>query len=43
MSIIPIIITRLGHMFEIYTIDSKIHDNVYLVLVVKSFAELEEK
>ena len=35
----PIIMT--GHMFEIYTIISEIHDSVYLVLGVKNFVELE--
>ena len=39
--IIPIFITIHGHMFEIYTMVSEIHDNVNLILGVKNVIELE--
>ena len=39
--IIPVIIEIAGHMFEIYTLVSNIHDNVDLVLGIKNVFELE--
>ena len=39
--IIPVIIEIAGHRFEIYTLVSKIHDNVDLVLGIKNVFELE--
>ena len=39
--IIPIVITFQIHLFEIYTMVSEIHDNIYLVLSVKWVIELE--
>ena len=39
--IIPIIIIIQGHIFGIYIINSEIHDNVNLLLGVKTFAECE--
>ena len=39
--IIPVIINVHGHRFEIYTLDSKIHENVDLVLGIKHVFELE--
>ena len=39
--IISLIITIQGHMFEIKTMLSKIHNNVDLVLGIKNFVELE--
>ena len=38
--IIPVIV-EIGHRFEIYTLVSKIHDNVDLVLGIKNIFELE--
>ena len=39
--IIALILKIQGHMFEIYTMVSEIHDNVDLVLGVKNLVELE--
>ena len=39
--IIPLIIEIAGHRFEIYTLVSKIHENVDLVLGIKTVFELE--
>ena len=39
--IIPLIIKVHGHRFEIYTLVSEIHENVYLVLGIKNIFELE--
>ena len=39
--IIPVIIDVHGHMFEIYTLASEIHENVDLVLGIKNVFELE--
>ena len=39
--IIPVIIEIAGHRFEIYTLVSKIHENVDLVLGIKNVFELE--
>ena len=39
--IFPIIVTIYGHMFELYTMVSEIHDNVDLVIGIQNFAELE--
>ena len=39
--IIPVIIEVHGHRFEIYTLVSKIHENVDLVLGIKNVFELE--
>ena len=39
--IIPVIIDVHGHRFEIYTLVSEIHENVYLVLGIKNVFELE--
>ena len=39
--IIPVIIEIVGHRFEIYTLVSKIHENVDLVLGIKNMFELE--
>ena len=39
--IIPIIIDMHGHIFEIYTLVSKIHKNVDVVLGIKNVFELE--
>ena len=39
--IIPIIITIQGHMFDIYSMVSEIHDSVDLVSSVKTFVQLE--
>ena len=39
--IIPVIIEIHGHRFEIYTLVSKIHENVDLVLNIKNLFELE--
>ena len=39
--IIPVIIEVHGHRFEIYTLVSKIHENVGLVLGIKNVFELE--
>ena len=41
--IIPIIITIQGHMFEIYTMVSEIHDNVDLLPVSKTLLNWREK
>ena len=38
---IPVIIDVHGHRFEIYTLVSKIHENVDLVLGIKNVFELE--
>ena len=38
---IPIIITIQGHMFDIYSMVSEMHDNVDWVLGVKDIVELE--
>ena len=40
--IIPSIIDIDGHRFEIYTLVSEIHENVYLVLGIKNIFELED-
>ena len=39
--VIPIIIDRYGHRFEIYTLVSEIHENVDIVLGIKNVFELE--
>ena len=39
--IIPVIINVHGHRFEIYNLDSEIHENVDLVLAIKNVFELE--
>ena len=39
--IIPVIVEIHGHRFEIYTLVSKIHENVDLVLGIKNVFELE--
>ena len=39
--VIPIIIDIHGHIFEIYTLVSKIHENVDMVLAIKNVFELE--
>ena len=39
--IIPIIIDILGHIFEIYTLVSEIHENVDIVLGIKNVFKLE--
>ena len=39
--IIPVIIEIAGHRFEIYTLVSKIYDNIDLVLGFKNVFELE--
>ena len=39
--IIPIVIDVHGHRFEIFTLVSGIHENVYLVLGIKNKLELE--
>ena len=39
--IIPVIIEIHGHRFEIYTLVSKIHENVDLVLGIKNVFELD--
>ena len=39
--VIPVIIEMHGHLFEVFTLVSEIHDNVYLVLGMKNAYELE--
>ena len=39
--IIPVIIEIAGHRFKVYTLVSEIHDNVDLVLGIKTVFELE--
>ena len=39
--IIPVIVDKHGHRFEIYTLVSEIHENVDLVLGIKNVFELE--
>ena len=39
--IIPVIIDIHGHRFEIYTLVSKIHENIDLVIGIKNVFELE--
>ena len=39
--VLPIIVITNGHIFEIYTLVSKIHENVDLVLANKNMFELE--
>ena len=39
--VIPIIVNISGHVFEIYTLVSEIHENVDLVLGIKNMFELE--
>ena len=39
--VIPIVVNISGHMFEIYTLVSEIHENVDLVLGIKNMFELE--
>ena len=39
--VIPIIIDKHGHRFEVFTLVSEIHDNVDLVLGMKTVYELE--
>ena len=39
--VIPVIIDVHGHRFEIFTLVSKIHDNVDLVMGMKNIFELE--
>ena len=38
---IPIIVDIHGHIFEIFTLVSEIHENVDLVLGIKNVSELE--
>ena len=40
--VIPIVVNISGHMFEIYTLVSEIHENVVLVLGIKNMLELED-
>ena len=40
--IIPVIVEIQGHRFEIYTLVSKIHENVDLILGIKNVFELED-
>ena len=40
--IIPVILEGHGHIFEVYTLVSEIHDNVNLVLGMKNAYELED-
>ena len=40
--IIPVIVDKHGHIFEIYTMVSEIHENVDLVLGIKNVFELED-
>ena len=37
----PIIVNLSGHIFEIYTLVSEIHENVDLVLGIKNMFEVE--
>ena len=39
--IIPVIIDRHGHRFQIYTLVSEIHENIDLVLGIQNIFELE--
>ena len=39
--VIPIIIVIHGHRFEIYTLESEIHENVDIVSGIKNVFELE--
>ena len=39
--IIPVIVDIHGHRFEIYTLVSKIHENIHLVLGIKNVFKLE--
>ena len=39
--VIPIIIVIHGHRFEIYTLESEIHENVHIVSGIKNVFELE--
>ena len=39
--VIPVIIEIHGHLFEVFTLVSEIHDNVDLVLGIKNVYELE--
>ena len=39
--IIPVIIEISGHRFEVYTLVSKIHENVYIILGIKNVFKLE--
>ena len=39
--IVPVIIEIHGHLFEVFTLVSEIHDNVDLVLGMKNAYELE--
>ena len=39
--IIPVIIEIHGHIFEVFTVVSEIHDNIDLVLGMKNAYELE--
>ena len=41
LSVIPVIIEIHGHLFEVFTLVSEIHDNVDLVLGMKNAYELE--
>ena len=41
LCIIPVIVEMHGHRFDIYTLVSKIHENVDLVLGIKNVFELE--
>ena len=40
--VIPVIIDVHRHRFEIYTLVSEIHENVYLVLGIKTFSNWKE-
>ena len=39
--VIPVIIDRQGHRFEIFTLVSEIHNNIDLVMGMKNIFELE--
>ena len=39
--VIPVVIDVHGHRFEVFTLVSEIHDNIYLVLGMKNVFELE--
>ena len=39
--VIPVVVDIHGHRFEIFTLVSKIHDNVDLVMGMKNIFELE--
>ena len=39
--VIPVVIDVHGHRFEVFTLVSEIHDNIYLVLGMKNVFELD--